>query len=508
MKRIITHILLLFQLVIIVQFIQAQIFQSNCNPDTFIVDTTGNEINWQQFPDFQLPFTVIYHGLPSSDSIAWPLCKGFSHIAEKGLDYTDTIWPEQRAYTWTGIANADNWALNTSQPWRMIKSPWNNDIQGYREKWDHRLKVVLDGRYKYNPPAGQARADIIIADLEWAWHSDDDILSIKDNSLVPVYYQGLADSEFISEYKKDMALLYAEPLKLARDSLNENILLSSYAELPVRRTWYGIDDTSWQAWTNDSSRIDYLMQDTSGFMNSVFYNYHDFICPSVYYFYNVDSVMTADKYLAYNLFQSEVNAAWSEKDQLVYCWLNYHPCCSQKEAIKPYMAEATAIFPLMSGAMGLYPWKPALPHGYDVYEYFIKGLYRLSMFNDFFDGNEIYVDPVSAHECFVNELPVWRAVVNDDEILIAVHNPFAEDQDTTFLQIVYDGWQETIGLVGKQVFLCSFRMWYTGERKKTLHQLKIYPNQVIYILNPEQLVTSQEEPLKFAGKNQWEVFIP
>lgn len=458
--------------------LNAQVFQSQCNPDTFNVDTTGFAINWQQFPDFELPFTVVYHGFTPADSITWPLRKGFSHISGRGTEYIDTIWPENRAYTWTGIANADNWAVTTNQPWRMIKSPWGNDIEGYRERWNHRLQnAVLTNYYKYHPPEGEPRADIIIADLEWAYHSDAGILSIKNDTLVPDYYQNLSDEEFIEEYKEAMALLYAEPLKLAIDSLHADIILSSYAEIPIRRTWHKIDEVSWFAWRTDSSLIDFLMEDTSGLMNSIFYNLHDYICPSIYNFYNVDTILSGKKYLAYNLFQIEVNKEWSDKEQLVYCWLNYHSGSSYTEAIQPWMAEATAIFPFMSGIKGLYPWKPALPYGYDSYEYFIKGLFRLSQYGDLFDGQEEYVQPWSAHTSFIYDTPIWRGVVNGNSILIAAQNPFAYQGDTTYIQVSYNDWEETIGLAGNEVFLSKFPLSTVGlEEKDDNKKAKIYPN--------------------------------
>jgi hypothetical protein len=104
------------------RFIDAQVFQQQCNPSFFTVDTVGNEINWEQFPDFSLPFTVVYHGVAPSDSLLHPLHKGFSHIAGPGIDYKDTVWPDHRAYTWTNIVNADGWAAVTNQPWRIKKA--------------------------------------------------------------------------------------------------------------------------------------------------------------------------------------------------------------------------------------------------------------------------------------------------------------------------------------------------------------------------------------------------
>jgi len=456
----------------------SQVFQQQCNPDTFEVDTTGNEINWEQFPDFSLPFTVVYHGDAPSDSLLHPLHKGFSHIGGAGIDYTDTVWPDQRVYTWTNIANANGWAAATNQPWRMIKSPWENDIDGYREQWAQHLNDIWNNRYKFNPPNEVKEFDIVIADIEWAFHNDDDILSIKYNPLVPLYYQELSNSAFIAEYKIAMAEMYAQPLQLARDILHPDVILSTYNETPIRRTWTLIDDYTWTDWISDSSLVDYLMNDSSGFMNSHFYQLNDIIAPSCYYYHNVDSLSAGFKYLASNLFNLEVNRAWSSKEQLVYVWLNYHPCCSNMEAIKPWMAEATAIFPFMDGVKGLYPW---IPVSYDVYEYFIYGLYRLSAFSYMFDGNQTYVIPEPAHSSFVNQTPIWRGVVNGDEILIAAHNPYPNTNDpidTTYINVAYSNWSETIGVVGKETFLCKFDMNISDVNQvKSLNEsVNLFPN--------------------------------
>lgn len=452
----------------------AQISQSDCNPNVFVVDTTGSEINWQQFPDFTLPFTVIYHGNAPSDSLLHPLKKGFSHLATSDLAYIDTLYPDQRAYTWAGIANEDGWALNTNQPWRLIKSPWGNNIPGYRIKWKETLDYIRNYRYKYIPPEGK-NLDIVIADLEWAFHDDDDILSIKNDTLVPTYYQNLSNSAFITEYKIAMAELYGASLQLMDDILHHDVLKSSYNELPIRRTWWGIYDYDWNAWISDSSMVDYLMNGTSGFMNSDFYHKHDILGPSIYNFYNVNLRSEGLKYLAYNLFTIEVNQHWSPKGQLVFCWLNYHPNSSDAEAIEPWMAEATAIFPFMAGAMGLYPW---LPRSYDTYEYFIYGLYRLSQYSDMFDGNQSYVVPEPAYYSFINESPIWRGVVNKKNILIAAQNPYASLNETTHIKVSYETWADTIALKGNETFLCQFE-WDTNKiirNDSIISEFKIYPN--------------------------------
>ena len=450
----------------------AQIFQQDCNPSNFEVDALVNDIHWTQFPDFTLPFTVVYHGKVNSDSLLYPLQKGFSHIASKGTSYKDTLWPSQRAYTWTGIAGADNWAQNTSQPWRLKKIPWGNDIEGYRTKWWNRLNWIQRTWYKYQPENGP-KLDLVIADLEWAHHSDANILSIKNDSLVPEQYRQLSDSLFIIEYQKAMTELYASSMQLAKDSLHQDSKISSYAETPIRRTWWSINSRTWDDWKSNLNHVDYLVKDSTGKINSSFFNFHDFISPSVYNFYNADSNSIGNQYLAYNLFSMEANAAWTNKDQLVYVWLNYHNCCSNLEAIQAWMAEATGIFPFMNGAKGVYPWIPA---AYDTYEYFIYGLYRLSKYKDFFDGNQLYYRPESAHASFVNKTPIWRGVYNDDKLLVAAHNPYADHADTTILPIQYGEWEENIALLGKEVFLCSFDLSTSKTNEPSYdHLFSIYP---------------------------------
>jgi hypothetical protein len=446
--------LILFVLFILGGISNAQVFQHECNGNVMPIDTTGAEINWQQFPDFTLPFTVIYHGEAPSDSLLHPLKKGFSHIATSDFAYKDTLLPDHRAYTWTGLSTADGWAVETKQPWTLIKSPWDNNIQGYRIKWFQKFNYIRNNWYKYNPVTGK-KLDLVIADLENAFHDDAHILSIKNDSLVPIYYQNLTDSAFVSEYKVAMKELYAASLQLLDDVLHDDVKISSFSELPIRATWWGIYEHNWNEWTTDSTLIDYLVTDSNGVINSSFYNKHDILAPSIYNFYNVNTEREGRKYLAYNLFVIEVNQVWSNKEQLVYCWLNYHPCCSETEAVEPWMAEATAIFPFMAGAMGLYPW---LPRSSDTYEYFVFGLYRLSQYADMFDGNQSYVIPEPAYDSFINESPIWRGVVNVNKILIAAHNPYASPDETTFVNVSFNHWEETIALSGNEIFLCQFEL--------------------------------------------------
>ncbi len=464
------EIKIIIVLLLISQSALSQVFQEECNPKNFQVDTFGQEINWEQFPDFKLPFTVVYHGKITYDSLLHQFDKGFSHIAGPTKAYKDTVFPEQRVYTWTGIAKADGWAEENNQPWFLIKSPWNNDIEGYKQKWMDRFNYISENWYKYNPQEGP-KFDIVIADLEWAIHKNNEILSLKKyKNLIPTNYHKTSDEIFLRSYKNDMTKLYGQTLQFVADSLNNEIILSSYNETPIRRNWHLIDDYTWEEWSSDSSLVDYLMHSKKGFMNSIFYKKHNIIAPSIYNFYNVDSSFSGRKYLAYNLFTIEANQAWSQKEQLVYVWLNYHPYSSNLEPIKPWMAEATAIFPFMAGVKGVYPW---LPESYKTYEYFIYGLYRLSKHSHMFNGKETYIKPEPAYNSFINETPIWRGVVNNNKILIAAQNPFANAFDTTLISVVYKNSYKTIGLLGNETFLCEFNI---NDFKKIDNSISLIPN--------------------------------
>lgn len=455
MKAIIIIIVLVFE-VYLTGFLYGQRLGASSSLNTFEVDVSGDSIKWTQFPDFSLPLPVIYHGDKPSDMKPHPLNKGFSHIEGHVRTYAESIPYQKRVYLWTGIAGADGWARKNNQPWEIIKSPWGNDIQGYRKKWWGRL-VYIKSRWDSQKEIKERDFDIIITDIEMARHSDKEILAIKNNPLVPKNYQILSDGDFIKEYKQAMRALYNEPLKLIRDSLSQEIKISSYGDTPIRRDWWGIGTRSVKAGLEDGSIIDYLVQDYKGELNSDFYNNLDFISPSAYYFYDPSDNPVGKNYLSYLLFQIDANRSWSDKPQLLFVWMNYHLSSSPKmDPISASMAEATAIFPLMSG-VGIYNWR--YNHNKKGnYEYFIRGLYRMSKFNDFYDGNEEYVVPEPAHQSFVEKNPIWRGVANHNKILIAAHNPYADDDEVTELKAVYKDWSQIIRLEGKEVFLQAFNL--------------------------------------------------
>ncbi|MCU0327185.1 MAG: T9SS C-terminal target domain-containing protein, partial [Spirosomaceae bacterium] len=145
----------------------------------------------------------------------------------------------------------------------------------------------------------------------------------------------------------------------------------------------------------------------------------------------------------------------------------YNPSVKDK-FIKPYMAEATAIFPFFSGANGLWLWDDPLNHNRDenfgLYEHFINGLYRLSLYKNMFEGNYELVIPTPARDYNDTQKPIWRGVFKDNNLLVAAHNPYAKsDNDVVTVPVAYKNWQGSVTLKGYEVFLCKFDLSLTSN---------------------------------------------
>jgi hypothetical protein len=133
--------------------------------------------------------------------------------------------------------------------------------------------------------------------------------------------------------------------------------------------------------------------------------------------------------------------------------------------ISERLAEATAIFPFFSGADGLWLWETSKDrrktNETDVlpaYRGFFQGLKRISAFSGFFEGDYSLHIPETAHAAFSKKLPVWRAVVKNNEILIAAQNPYAKPGVKTTLTIKYEGWKKEIKLNDNEVYLDHFKL--------------------------------------------------
>lgn len=444
---------------------------------SFTPASQPNRIEWDKFPEFTLPFPVIYAGPRFGDVKGSPLRHGFSHIELiNDTEFGTAVQARQRSITYYGIATGLN------QPWETIESPWANDLNAYRAKWDQWLSGVAggaknaDGKYII-------QASRLTIDVERIAESDARILRLKQDARVPDQYRKLPDTDFVAAYKKAIRNLYAESLRYLRQNADLSALtVSSYADTPILNTYLNVPGNTWVDWTTNLGRVNYLVKDsTERMVGGPFYSQLDALSPSAYYYYDYLNPLAQD-YLAYLLFQVEANRAWSRKPVVPWVWLRYHNSTQYYPGfVQPFMAEATAIFPFFSGAAGLWLWdEPNSGQGrtdvFAAYEHFTHGLYRLSRFADMFQGPYELVIETPARDLMDKALPVWRGVAKGNRILIAAQNPYAADGQKTSLVVRYKTWQQTIELIGREVYLCKFEMGTVTATEPLAAEIQVFPN--------------------------------
>ncbi|UTA66417.1 T9SS type A sorting domain-containing protein [Emticicia sp. 21SJ11W-3] len=452
-------------------------------------------IDWQKFPEFTLPFTLVYGGPRFGDAQRLPLRYGFSHLAT--FENADATLPKhQRALVWYGVA-----FNGADQPWWALRSPWNNNLDGYKGRWQHELSTMPE-------------VDLLVPDIERQIKSNDSILILKNHPTTPVAYRGLDNNAFITQYKKDLQALYAEAFLFTKN--NKPASIAGYSDTPILNTYINIPGNSWQKWTTDPGLLNYLMYDFNrNTLGGDVLARQDFLAPSAYYYYDYPHPLAPD-YLAYLLFQIEVNRAWAPDKRIIpFVWLRYsYVTNAAQKFIKPFMAEATAIFPFFSGASGLWLWDdPNLftnNENFATYEYFIKGLHRLSAYKEMFTGNYQLVIPQPAHAYVDNRKPIWRAVVKNNHLLVVAHNPYAkDDNDAVMVEATYNNQKLFIPLKGYEIFLCRFDMNLLGQEPGQLpNALKVFPNpteEELHIsLNSPQPQTTRISMTNAAGKTIYE----
>lgn len=459
-------------------FIPPTVAQDQCaTPLSFTSVSQPNLIEWSKFPNFTLPFPIIYSGPRFSDQQASPLRHGFSHLTSiKTSELGSFATNRQRAIIYYGFATGLN------QPWETLESPWNNDLNAYRAKWDQFLSDISGGQKN---ASGQyiIQADRLALDIERIRETDSRILQLKQDPGVPATYRQLTDANFVAAYKTAMRNLYAEGIRYVRQHADlSGVTVSSYADTPILNTYLNVIGNTWADWTTNITRVNYLVKDsTEQKIGGPYYDQLDILHPSAYYYYDYPNPF-AQNYLSYLLFQIEVNRAWSTKPIVPWVWLRYHDSSiSYPNFIQPFMAEATAIFPFFSGAAGLWLWEnPSFEQtrtdNYATYEYFIHGLYRLSRFADMFQGTHELVIETPARDLMDRKLPVWRGVVKDKYILIAAQNPYAADGQKTTLTVGYKNWQKIIELTGREVYLCRFDMSVVTANEPSVQPISLFPN--------------------------------
>lgn len=447
----------------------------------------NNAIEWEKFPNFSLPFTLVYEGPRFGDTQSQPLKHGFSHLATFSGNENTALPMTQRAITWYHVATDAN-----TQPWadRTLKSPWANDLTQYRATWDNQLRNLANN-FTDTQGKNTPQYDIMALDIERVIDSDRDILGIKANNQIPANYRNLTDAAFVERYKRDMQKLYATPIDFLKTKVSANTKIGSYSDALIRGSftnWLSLAVIPWKDWSTDPSYLLHVMRDTlTGKVGGAFYNQLNIITPSCYYYYDYNISALGKDYLAYLLFVIEANRAWSDKPIIPYIWLRYHDAFNPTVPFVPsFVAEATAIFPFFSGAKGLWLWDGPVDNSrqesYVTYEYFIAALHRLSQFKSFFEGSYELVIPRPGIEYATAKTPIWRGVVKGNEILIAAQNPYAtSDTQETQLQMSYQGFQKTITLKGREIFLCKFDYNIVASIAPTplLWNLTVVPNPAI-----------------------------
>ena len=435
-----------------------------------------NRAEWTKFPPFSLPdsFTLIYGGPRLAGDANGPLTHGFTHLVQ--LRPEENTQPRQRALEYSGFV----YGLN--QPWETLESPWGNDLALYRAKWTAWLREQSGGQIN---AAGQflLPAEVLMVDIERVLETDAAILRLKQNTAIAATYRNLSDTDFLRVYKRDMTQLYATGLRFLREKADlSRTKLSTYSDVPIRNAYANVVANSWADWTTNPARLSFLTTDSTGQrVGGPFYDQLDFLSPSSYYYYNYPNPLAPD-FLAYSLFQVEANLARSSKPVLPFVWMRFHECCGNNPNFIPAnMAEATAIFPFFAGAKGIWFWdqlslSTTRQDVHAAYEYFIHGLYRLSQFKNQFTGNYELVAETSARDLMDGRRPVWRGVFNQNQLLVAAHNPYAVDGQITTISVSYKSWRGSITLTGREIALCQYDLSLLSTETPALPDLKIYPN--------------------------------
>ena len=446
---------------ILLFFVQGVKAQECVQELSFPFTASDNELRWDQFPEFSLPFSIVYAGTPR---IFYPdpfFSRGFSHAAHpNGIHALPST---RKAYIYYGVASS-------GQPWGTHKSPFGNDLNEYKKKWDSEID------YFASLNDGSVEVDVFCLDIEMHHKSRDSIVALKQMAFVPQEFRNLSDDAFVQQYQKSMRDLYAEAAKYIKSKIKARIF-TAYGDVPIFNTFTNLTGPTWERWQTDPELLNFLCRDGNK-AGGAFYDQMDILSPNAYFYYDYPHLFAGD-YLAYLMFQIEANAAWSTKDQWVFLWNKYsYTPRYVGQNIKPWMSEAMAIFPFFSGAKGLWIWdqEPSLP-SYAPYNYFMKGLYRLAQYKHFFEGEYQLVKPMSAREHLDTQEPIWRGVIKDGKILVVAHQPWASSaEQENALVVRYGNWSTAIKLKGYEVFMCEFPLDVVSGNEPETMQVTVYPN--------------------------------
>ena len=444
---------------------------------TFRPVQKNGTIEWDKFPEFSLPkrFKIVYQGPRFKDDVSQkPLKHGFSHLATYNFPADQAVPFANRADFSSGIP------MNSGQPWSYpCLNPWGNDMTAIRNQI-----LAYTGHCDFFKECAlydsRVPVDLFVHDFESNAADDNWILYQRSlTGCMPAPYQGLPDSEFLKQYKKAQIILHADLMKYTKEQvLSPNTKLSLYGEAPLVHSFYDIAEENNMANFGRGKYSNYLLQDpnsltyseTSPVMKSM-----DFLTPWAYYHYIYNEKgVTGQKgawsylYLPYLLFNIEGQKLYSNKQIVPFVNMRIQPpeggdTDILNQNIDPDMAEATAIFSLMTGD-GVWIWDqinipmvqdPKSSRNFTPYEYFIAGLYRMSRHNAILESPDDVFAPLSSRDLAGTRRPTVRGLVKGKRILIAAQATDVNPTDITKVPLEYKNWKDTITLVGREVYLAE-----------------------------------------------------
>jgi hypothetical protein len=135
----------------------------------------------------------------------------------------------------------------------------------------------------------------------------------------------------------------------------------------------------------------------------------------------------------------------------------------------------------MAGAKGIFFWEDpsdlSSRSDFSNYEYFTKGLYRLSKYKEVFDGDYKIIEEFSARDYNENKKPIWRGILNGTQLLVAAQNPYAKSEsELVELTIKHGNWAKNITLKGYDVFLCKYDLTLPTFLVSEEPRIVVFPN--------------------------------
>lgn len=414
------------------------------NIDDFYHQLTQKNIN-KNFPK-----KIVYDGPQLPLNIDEYNRLGFSYVSVYSLVNSREVPNSKKYILWTGVAFD-----YPNSNWSKSLTPFGNNLNEYEKTWNTNLKSFHE---KYSNPKDKSKYGMIVLDIEAKKTAD----QLKQS---PPYQKGRTRSakEAIADYKIAMADLYNKPLEYAKKKHDNYMLWSSFGDVPIELTWWGIPLTSWSKWTTNPTLLNYT---THKLINGKpyetdFFENLDFLSVSSYYIYNplFSNKQWASQYLAYMLFQIESNMEWTKKPIYVYHWFKYQGQKERGTLISEDMVKNSVIFAFMSGAEGMVLYDDSRKvtndkNYHNLIKTFIESISLLNKYNDYFtNGNVSFYRPDTPTNLFINHRPVIRGIKKNNKLLLAVTNPFARKDEITNLSINFEGKLISIRLKGNETYL-------------------------------------------------------